>query len=172
MIAPGDEPLHPRGESLLAGVGQDLEPQPARARAAHFDDDADEGFLAVSAGDMAPLAAPADEGLVDLDLTPKGFTLRRHHRPAQLLQDEPRGLIARDPELALKLDRRDPGRVGGDQVGGPEPEPKRCPGAVHDRPRSDRGLLMAIRALPEVTALEHPGPPPGTGRAPKALRPA
>ena len=39
-------------------------------------------------------------------------------------------------------------------------------------PRGDRGLVMAIRALPEMAALKHPGSLARAGRAAKALGPA
>ena len=51
------------------------------------------------------LVAPADHGLIDLNLIAEQLALGSNHRPAQLLQDQPRRLIARDPELALELHR-------------------------------------------------------------------
>jgi hypothetical protein len=148
-----DELLHPCGEGVAAGVGQDREAQPARAPAADLDDHANEGLLAVPAGD-ASLAGLPDQGLVDLDLAAEGLALGGDHRQAQLLQDQPSGLIAGDPELALELHGGDPRRVGRHQIGSPEPESQRRTGAVHDGPRGDRGLLVAFGALPEVATLE------------------
>src|ERR671937_203659 len=106
------------------------------------------------------------------DLAPKRGSLGGDHRSAQLLEHEPGGLVATQPGLALKLLGRDPGRVGGDQVGGPEPEAKRGAGAMHDRSRGHRRLMVAASALPEVAALEHPGPLAAAGGAAVAVWPA
>src|SRR6266540_3984191 len=170
--AGGDELFHPRREGRLAGVREHLQAQPARAGTAHLDDDADEGLAVALAAATAPFVVPSDERLIDLDLVAKRFALERHHRPTQLLQHQPRGLIARQAELALKLHRRNPGRVGSDQIGRPEPQPKRCVSAVHDRPRGDRGLVVAPSAFPQVAPLEHPRPRIAAHRTAKAFGPA
>lgn len=119
---------------------------------------------------LFPRLHAADPALVDLDLCLQGLALGGDHRPAQLLQHQPGGLIA-DAELALELLRRDPGVVGGNQVGGPEPEAKRRAGAVHHGARGDRGLQVAVSALPQVATLEHPRSPRSAARASEPFRP-
>src|SRR5665809_51769 len=132
----------------------------------------DERLLAALAAAFEALLVPAEPEVVDLYLALQGLALGSHHRPAQLLQDQPRRLVAREPELALQLLGRDPGVMGGDQIGGPEPGPQRGARSVHHRPGRDRGLQSAGRALPEVPALEHPGATPSATGADEALRPA
>lgn len=43
---------------------------------------------------------------------------------------------------------------------------------MHDRPRGDRGLVMAVGALPQVPALQHPGALTTASGTAVALRPA
>ncbi len=105
-------------------------------------------FAALTAASEALLVSTEPE-LVDLDLTPQEPALERDHRTAELLQDQPGGLIARKTELALQLLGGDPGVVGGDQVGGPEPGPQWRMGPVHHRARRRRCLLAAVLALPQ-----------------------
>src|ERR1700684_566934 len=162
----------PRPEAALARVGEGREPQPPRAGAADLHRDPHQPLAdGVSARLAIGIDAP-DEALVDLDLAAQRGALGGDHRPAQLLQDQPGGLIAAEAELALQLLGGDPGRVGRDQIGRPEPEAKRSAGPVHDGPRGDRGLVMAAGALPEVAALQHPGTLGVAGRAAGALGPA
>ena len=121
---------------------------------------------------MSALLVPAEPEVVDLHLALQGLALGGHHRPAQLLQDQPCRLVAREPELSLQLLGRDPGVMGGDQMGGPEQGAQRGAGSVHHRPGRDRGLKSAGRALPEVSAFEHPGATPSATGADKTLWPA
>src|SRR5919201_4633134 len=165
----GDDP---GPERALAGIGKDREPNPPRPGAANLDRDSHELLPGPVSAGSAPGVDAADEALVDLDLAPKRGSLGGDHRSAQLLEHEPGGLVATQPGLALKLLGRDPGRVGGDQVGGPEPEAKRGAGAMHDRSRGHRRLMVAASALPEVAALEHPGPLAAAGGAAVAVWPA
>ncbi len=116
------------------GIGQDGQPQPSGALAANFDRDAPERLLAALAPALEACFVTTEEELVDLDLVRERRALGRDHRAAQLLQDQPRRLIAREPELALQLLGRDPGVVGGDQVRGPEPRSQRRARAVHHGP--------------------------------------
>jgi len=81
--------------------------------------------------------AAADQTFVDLDRAAKQLALRRDHGAAQLVQHQPRRLVAHDPELALKLDRRHPRRVGA----------TRYPAQNH----SVNGVLVACITVPAVT---------------------
>jgi hypothetical protein len=79
---------------VAAGVGQNREAQPARALATDLDDDADQGLALALAPATAAVVVATDEGLVNLDLPVQRLALGGDHRPAQLLQDQPGGLIA------------------------------------------------------------------------------
>src|SRR5215207_10374890 len=164
--------LRERPQRAARGVGQDLKAKPPRALPADLDRDPAERLLARLAPAPAPFLEPAEVELVDLNLVLQRLTLGRDHRPAQRLQDQPRSLIARQPQLALKLLGRDPRMVGGDQVGGPEPDAQRRARLVHHGARGHRRLLATRRALPQMPALEHPSRPPATPRADEPLRPA
>jgi hypothetical protein len=63
-----------------------------------------------------PFLDAADEELIDLDLAAQRLALGRDHGAAQLVQDQPRGLIARQSQLTLPLLGRDPRMVGGHQI--------------------------------------------------------
>lgn len=87
------------------------------------------------------------------------------HRSAELMEKQPGGLVGADPELCLKLQRRNAVRVCGNQVGSQEPLPERQVRLVHDRARDDRGLFSARRQLAMfigsiTTALPEPWPGP------------
>ena len=143
------------GESL--SVGPEASGSTARRRrpepgAADLDRDADERLLAALAAAFEAFLVAAEEELVDLDLALQQLALGRDHRPAQLLQHQPRGLIARQPELALELLGRDPRMVRGDQVGRPEPRPQRRARPVHHRPGRHRRLLPAVPCTPQMPA--------------------
>src|SRR5215217_733297 len=136
---------------------------------ADLDRGTNERLLAALTAAFEALLVPAEPEVVDLHLALQGLALGSHHRPAQLLEHEPGGLIARESELSLQLLGRDPGVVGGDQIGGPEPGAQRGARSVHHRSGRDRGLKSASRALPEVPALEHPGAKPAATGADEAL---
>jgi hypothetical protein len=76
---------------------------------------------------MAFLDAAYGE-VVDFDGAGQRLAFGGRHRPAQLVQDQPRRAIAGDAQLALELHRRDPRVVGGHQVGRPESHPQRRAG--------------------------------------------
>jgi hypothetical protein len=129
--------------------GEHLKAKPSRTGTAHLDHDPDQGLLAVPASDISSLAASSDQGLIDLDLAAERLALGGDHRSAQLLQDQPASLVARDPELALELHGGDPRCLGADQVGRPEPQRERgremvgvrCRSACDALPGPERGAL-------------------------------
>src|SRR5207253_3089201 len=135
------------------GVMQQLEAPPARAVAAHLNRDRDQRLSLALAAAATVAVAAAEEALIDLDLAREGLALRCHHRPAQLVQDRPGGLIAGDAELALQLQRRDTRPVRADQVSRPEPQGQRQTRLVHCRPGRHRRLAAATPTLPQVTAV-------------------
>ena len=82
-------------------VVQQLQAQPSRASTADLDGDADQG-LVVAATPAVLGTTAADQTLVDFDRTDKRLARGSNHRPAQLVQHEPRRLIPGDPKLALQ----------------------------------------------------------------------
>ena len=75
-------------------------------------------------------------GLVDLDNAPQGATVGVDHGAAELLCQQPGGLIG-DPELSPELKGRDAIGMGGHQMRGPEPFVQRHLRAVQDGARRD-----------------------------------
>jgi len=59
--------------------------------------------------------------------------IRSHHADAQLVKNLKGCLVARQPELPLKLNSRYAGRLTGEQVRRPEPNRKRRVSAFHNR---------------------------------------
>src|SRR4051794_39304102 len=127
---------------------------------ADLDRGTNERLLAALTAAFEALLVPAEPEVVDLHLALQGLALGSHHRPAQLLEHEPGGLIARESELSLQLLARDPGGVGGAQMGAPEPGARGGARSVHPRPGRARGRKSASRAPPEGPALEPPGAKP------------
>ena len=113
---------------------------------------------------------PTDIGLVQLDSARQPVALETHHGAAQLLQHRPGGLVAGEPELALQLQRREARRVGGDEVGGGEPERQGQPGAVQDGAGRHRGLAPARPALQQIAGGQKVAAVVAARRATKAVR--
>jgi hypothetical protein len=158
-------------ERLHRGVLEHPQAHAPRPGSADLDHDAHQGFLAPLTAAFEAHLLTAEIELVDLHLILERLTLGRHHRPSELLQDQPRRLIAREPELALQLSGRDPRMMGRDQIRRPEPQPQRRASPVHDRARRHRRLGMTDDALPQMTPLQHPRSPALAHRTNKAIRP-
>src|SRR5204862_8314576 len=79
-------------QRLRARVGQDLKTQTARASSSDLDRGAHQGLLAVLAAAPEAFLVGTEPELVDLDFARERAALRGNHRPAQLLEDQPRGL--------------------------------------------------------------------------------
>ena len=102
----------------------------------------------------------AQVGLIHLDAVFQRLSLGVDHRPAELVQECPGRLVA-DPELALQLDRRQPGGMGRHQISSPEPDRQRHPGPMQDGAGRPRDLPATRLALPQppLRQLEGPGGP-------------
>ncbi len=168
----GRRRLRERLQRSRLRVGQHLQAQPPRSMPANLDHSTDERLLAVLAAAFETFLVAAEPELVDLDLALQELALGSDHRPAQLLQDQPRRLVAREPELALELLGGDPRVMGGDQISRPKPGAQRRARSMHHRPGRHRGLQGAGRALPQVPPLEHPGAAPAAARAAEPHWPA
>ena len=95
--------------------------------------------------------------LVDLDKILQGAAIGIDHGTAQLLKQQPRGLVAAKSKLGLKLKGRNAVGVACHDVNGGEPGLQRQMAAVHDRSGGDGGLLAAGSALPgHAAALDFP----------------
>ena len=75
-----------------------------------------------------------------------------HHRPAQLVQPRPGGLVAAKPEHPLDVRGADAVLLAGNEPHGHEPGPQRLARVLEDRARFDRDLLAATAAEPEPAA--------------------
>ena len=107
----------------------------------------------------------------DLDLATQTVPPWPHHSSAQLVQPDPRGLVAAQPEHALKPKGADTVLLAGHVPGSREPCGQWTPRLVEDRACGNRRLQAAARALP-VTAGDPPRPSAPTPGADEALRPS
>ena len=89
--------------------------------------------------DATPLSAraPTHVGFIGLDvltgIATDPILIRPHHADAQLVKNLKGCLVARQPELPLKLNGRYAGRLAGEQVCSPEPHRERRVSVFHDR---------------------------------------
>lgn len=121
-------------------------------RAAPGLDGADHERLVVDTTALAALLT-AHPRLVHLDvlaLRADGRALLINHACPQLVEDLEGRLVARQPELALELDRRHAGGVRGDEIRTPEPDGQRRVAALHDSAGVQIRRLLAL-AAPQAT---------------------
>ena len=71
------------------------------------DEDFADQALAVTALERIVEGAIRDAALIDLDVALQRSAIRIDHRPAQLVQQQPSGLVRSQTELGLELERRD-----------------------------------------------------------------
>src|SRR5271165_4101048 len=131
-----------------------LVPRGSRLAMAHLDGAGDQSFV-VHASAFAACAA-ADPGFVHFDVfvraTPDAILVRADHSGAKLMEDLEGCLIARQPELPLKLDGRHALSLAGDQVGSPEPSGQWRVTALHDRADSQSCLTSTVAACQHTRA--------------------
>src|SRR5439155_16235387 len=155
------------GQARLRAVVDACEPHAsAGALRTHLDRDRDDLFLAA-----APVAAGrlrADKGLVDLKLAYQPVTPRAYHRPAQLVQQRPGGLVARQPERTLERERAHARLLIRHIPGGGEPGHERQTRVGQDRARRHRTLQPAARTAPQA-AREPPGIRPAAAPTAESL---
>ena len=102
----------------------------------HLDGPNHENFAGISSFEERIAFPKRDFRLIDLDDTFQWFAIRIDHRSAQLLRQQPRGLVS-DAELVFQLPRRHAVGMRRHEVCCPEPRRQRQFGAVHRRPRRD-----------------------------------
>src|SRR5690606_4246800 len=95
--------LHERMDERRLVLCDRLEADPARLVARKPLDRADhedlaDGALSLSAGDRVGLLAERDRGLIDLDFAREWRSIRIDHRAAQLVEQQPRGLVGAQAE--------------------------------------------------------------------------
>ena len=169
--AGGDGASHEPRERSCRRIRDDVEPHPAGGPPLNFHGAHDQRLVEQLAAALQAGLGPAEVGLIHLDPALQRLSFGGDHRPAELVQERPGRLVA-DPELALQLDRRQPGGMGGHQLGGPEPDRQRHPGPMQDRAGRHRDLPATRLALPQppLRQLEGPGWP--ALPTPKPLRPS
>ena len=144
-----------RFQGSLAAILQNLQAQTpgvdgaAAALAlllAHLDCASNVHLVMNAASFAARLAA--DERLIQLDrpLCANTISVGANHADTQLMQQQERRLIAAHSKLALELQCRHAWRLRRHKVGSPEPDLQRCAGRVHNGPRSEVGISLALPA--------------------------
>jgi len=139
--------LHEPGQRASRGVGHDVETDPARGRPAHLDRSDDQSLIQELAATLEADLGTAHVGFVDFDPLLQRLPAGSHHGSAELVQQRP-GRLVTEPELALQLDRRQPGRMGRHEVGRPEPHRQWQPRPMQHCARRQGGLSAACLALP------------------------
>ena len=129
----------------------------------HLDGADDEDFSGVAGLEECIAFAERDFRLIDLDDAFQWFAIWIDHRSPQLLRQQPSGLVS-DAELVLQLPRRHAVGMRRHEMRGPEPRRQRQFGAVHRRPRRDRGLSAAVRGI-RISAAGFSTPPRGACRS-------
>src|SRR5712671_726061 len=122
--------------------------------------------------DRVVLRAQRHFGLVRLHHGLQQAAVRRYHRPAQLVQQQPSRLVAADAELRLRLLGGNAVRMARQLVDRLEPRPQRQLAPMHDRTGRHRRLPVAAGTLPgEWLGLKLPALADAASGADKTIRP-
>ena len=139
---------------------------------------ADDQALAHRAAPALPVArrtvfrAERSLRLVDLDQRLQRAAAGIDHRPAQRVEQELGGLVAAQPALRLKLERRHAIEMAGKKVGSKESGLQRKVAGLQVGSRRHRSLPPTARALPgRPIPVQFPALATATGGADQALRP-
>jgi hypothetical protein len=76
-----------------------------------------------------------------------------HHAGSQFVEDLERRLVNRKAELPLKLNRRDTGSIRGNKVCAPKPDRQRRVGILHDGPRRQPVVALALATPQDMWSL-------------------
>lgn len=163
-------------DAWAGAVRQRLQPHPAGAPfLVEFDgaDDLEDADIGDAVGrDGIVLRSERYLGFVDFDKPLQEGTVGIDHRPPQLVQQQPSGLVGPNAELHLGLLGRDAIGVAGHQVDGLKPGAQRQFAPVHDRSGRHRGLAVAASAFPgEWLGLKFPALAGAAGGADETVRP-
>ncbi len=113
----------------------------------------------------------APVGFVHLDTPPQTFASGPHHRPAQLVEQSPRGAITAQAQGALQAQSADAVLLRDHMPHGPTPHRQRQVTVLKDRARRHRNLASTAAAKPEPTG-HRPRLGAGARRALESPRPA
>ena len=144
-----DEP----NERRARHVGHDPESDSAGATATNFHRGHDDRLPAVAPPTAGTaLLRAAEIGLVHFDDTGDAVAVGSDHCATELLQHDPRRFIPSQTELSLELQRGEPRRVRGHQIGRPEPVAQSHARPMHHGPRRNRNLVATGSALQQHPA--------------------
>ncbi len=169
--AGGDGAFHEAHQRARRGIRDHVEPHPAGRLPPNFHRADDQRLVQELAAALETGLVTPQIGLIDLDLLLQRLPLGVDHGPTKLVQERPGRLVA-DPELAPQLHRRQPGGMGGHQVGGPEPDRQRHPRPMQDRARRHRDLPATRLALPQPPVRQLEGCPRPAVRTAKPVGPS
>ena len=162
----------PRSRSKTDAV-EDLQAKRAGASWPLLDGSADDGLVTdLPASPQAVLVGRADVRLVDFDQASQAIPSPVREGRAELVQQGPRGPVARQAAVALELQGRDPLLVARQEEDRKEPDLERNPSAMQHRPRRDRCLVATAVALLEPAGRDPRALPVAAARAPEAVGPA
>ena len=156
-----------------AAIRDDRDAHAAGTPAPAFDGDQHEGRRAAFqlSAPPNPGLGPANPCVIHFDVTLQGIARGIHHRPPELVEDQPRRFVAPQGQLPLHPQGRRAALVGDHQVGRPEPGRQRRLRVVQDRARRERHLMPTAGALPSPR--RHPICAPMLApRADESVRPA
>ncbi len=138
-------------------IENDLHPDsPCRSPTPLHGDEHQRGLasLQLSASSESRLGADHPR-LVKFDFAPEGLPRLVDHRSTTFVENQPSGLIAFNPELALEQKGRETSLVRRHQVGGPEPRREWRLRVVKNGPRCQGNLVPTGSALPPTPADQH-----------------
>jgi hypothetical protein len=166
-----DRTLDERDQAVLGDVVDTLAPDPSKTLGMlDLDSDRDDR-LGVGLPTEHPSFDSTQVRLVNLDVARQPVASGAHHRGPVAVQHRPRRLVGPQPQRPLDPECGDAVLLTGHLPCRSEPQPQRRASAVQDRPRRDRRLTTADRALP-TTAAQSPPSPAGAPRAPESGGPA
>ena len=118
----------------------------------HLNGTSDENFVMdATAFAACPSTNPC---LVYLNMFPRlaadTILIGPHHASAEFVENAEGRLVARQAKLSLKLDRRDAGRLAGDQISRPKPCAQRHMAAFHDGANRQARIAAALAAAQDT----------------------
>ena len=162
--------LHGTLQAARRGIGNPLQPDAAYPRSVHLGRDDDQGFPRRATSGLARLRA-TPVGLIGLDRPREPVAPRTDHRGPQLVQPRPGRAVAAQPQRPLEPQGTDPRLLVRHVPHGAEPQAQIRLRVLEDRPRQDRRLVAAERAVIQA-ASRRPDAGGATPQTPHALRPA
>lgn len=129
-------------------------------------------FETTTACQLSRLATKVEHNHADLDFAAQSLVVPWSHYAPELVHPSPGCLVAGESHLFLNHSYADGFRVLCHHPGHPEPMPDWRLGTGKDRPRDQRRLVPAPRALHEPALSDRPPCPAATTGADETIRPA